>query len=223
MGRFKQFLLNEAQDRIFYHGSASEFDKFDMNKVGSGDGLNKYGYGIYFADNEDLARFYANELSLGGKPKYIYQVRLYRLDDFLPWDEQIPEYLYIKIANKLDKLGHDNMAQTMREELESYQETYTMDQMYDLLRDTIGEDKKVTEFLNVLGVEGVIADDIQGRGKIYVAFSSDVINIQDTLEENTVGTAGLRLTENSFMDNPWERQTQQWKRGPAVGSISANL
>lgn len=57
--------INQLQEQLrpseFYHGSPYEFDKFNMSKVGSGDGLNKYGYGLYFADNEDLANYYASE------------------------------------------------------------------------------------------------------------------------------------------------------------------
>lgn len=34
-------------DNQFYHGSQYEFDSFDMNKIGTGDGLNKYGNRSY--------------------------------------------------------------------------------------------------------------------------------------------------------------------------------
>ena len=45
--KFDEYYLVE-ESRNFYHGSPYAFDKFDMNKVGTGDGLNKYGFGLYF-------------------------------------------------------------------------------------------------------------------------------------------------------------------------------
>ena len=45
-----------------YHGSPYLFDKFDLNKVGTGQGAQAYGHGIYFAENPTVAKGYANEL-----------------------------------------------------------------------------------------------------------------------------------------------------------------
>ena len=45
-----------------YHGSPHKFDKFDMSKLGSGEGAQAYGHGLYFADNVDVAKSYADVL-----------------------------------------------------------------------------------------------------------------------------------------------------------------
>ena len=42
-----------------YHGSPHKFDKFDINKIGTGEGVQAYGHGLYFSGNEDVARSYA--------------------------------------------------------------------------------------------------------------------------------------------------------------------
>ena len=181
--RFDEYYLKESTG-TFYHGSPYSFDIFDMNKVGTGDGLNKYGFGLYFANNKDLAAYYATENFLSKNKKHsgmnMYEVRLKGLEDFYPWDEMIPEDLYNKVANKLEEDGFESEAQTMRDEFEGYNETWTMDQTYSILRDTIGGDKQSSEFFYGLGVNGVISDDIQGRGKIFVAFSDDIIKILRT-------------------------------------------
>ena len=39
-----------------YHGSPHNFDKFDISKIGSGDGAQRYGHGLYFAEREGLAK-----------------------------------------------------------------------------------------------------------------------------------------------------------------------
>ena len=45
-----------------YHGSPHDFDKFDMSKIGTGEGAQAYGHGLYFADNEAVARNYRDQL-----------------------------------------------------------------------------------------------------------------------------------------------------------------
>jgi len=46
-----------------WHGSPHEFDRFTQEKIGSGVGLNSFGYGIYFSDYKDVAEFHRKELS----------------------------------------------------------------------------------------------------------------------------------------------------------------
>lgn len=56
-----------------YHGSPHKFDKFDASKIGTGEGAQAYGHGLYFAENPATARTYsANRAYVGaamnGKP-----------------------------------------------------------------------------------------------------------------------------------------------------------
>jgi hypothetical protein len=46
-----------------YHGSPHDFDKFSMDKIGTGEGAQAYGHGLYFADSEDVARGYRDRLT----------------------------------------------------------------------------------------------------------------------------------------------------------------
>jgi hypothetical protein len=41
-----------------YHGSPHKFDKFDISKIGTGEGAQAYGHGLYFAEAEPVARNY---------------------------------------------------------------------------------------------------------------------------------------------------------------------
>src|SRR3990167_2027108 len=41
-----------------FHGSPHKFDKFDMSKVGAGEGAQAYGHGLYFAENPEVAKSY---------------------------------------------------------------------------------------------------------------------------------------------------------------------
>lgn len=48
-----------------YHGSPHKFDEFDIRKIGTGEGAQAYGRGLYFAENEDVARAYKRNLAGG--------------------------------------------------------------------------------------------------------------------------------------------------------------
>jgi hypothetical protein len=46
-----------------YHGSPHDFDEFKMSQIGTGEGAQAYGHGLYFAESEDVARQYKSQLS----------------------------------------------------------------------------------------------------------------------------------------------------------------
>jgi len=65
-----QYLLDEAkriadEEEIVtvYHGTPYEFTRFDMKNVGTGEGAQAYGYGLYFAENKNISKFYAKSVS----------------------------------------------------------------------------------------------------------------------------------------------------------------
>jgi hypothetical protein len=41
-----------------WHGSPHAFDKFDMSKIGTGEGAQAYGHGLYFAEHPEVAKSY---------------------------------------------------------------------------------------------------------------------------------------------------------------------
>jgi hypothetical protein len=60
-----------ALGKIVYHGSPHKFNKFDMSKIGTGEGAQAYGHGLYFAESPDVAKSYqklGEVVSIGGKP-----------------------------------------------------------------------------------------------------------------------------------------------------------
>lgn len=48
-----------------YHGSPYDFEKFDISKIGTGEGAQAYGHGLYFAGNQGVAEGYRKALSEG--------------------------------------------------------------------------------------------------------------------------------------------------------------
>ena len=47
---------------LAFHGSAADFDEFRLDKIGTGEGNQAFGYGLYFSDSEDIAKFYTSAL-----------------------------------------------------------------------------------------------------------------------------------------------------------------
>lgn len=50
-----------------YHGSPHDFDRFSMDKIGTGEGHQVYGHGLYFAENPAVAREYRENVKDMGK------------------------------------------------------------------------------------------------------------------------------------------------------------
>jgi hypothetical protein len=46
--------------QALFHGTPHRFDKFDISKIGTGEGDQAFGHGLYFAENPGVARSYRN-------------------------------------------------------------------------------------------------------------------------------------------------------------------
>jgi hypothetical protein len=61
--------LNPQTGAIVWHGSPHKFDKFDASKIGTGEGAQAYGHGLYLAESPSVAREYQEKLSSTGGAK----------------------------------------------------------------------------------------------------------------------------------------------------------
>lgn len=107
-------LLNFAAP-IVYHGSPHSFTKFDSSKIGTGEGAQAYGHGLYFAEAPDVAKSYQttlapdkratslndrmNSLVVGGKPVMDYGVEMN--PEFIAAARQGPEAALAHIDERL--------------------------------------------------------------------------------------------------------------------------
>lgn len=80
---------------IAYHGSPYSFDKFDISKVGTGEGAQAYGHGIYFAESPELAKTYKKTTS--------YQNVVRQFVNELPEDADFGEVIDLANSGKLSK------------------------------------------------------------------------------------------------------------------------
>lgn len=181
IGEIYNQVINEAEGNVFYHGSPYEFDRFDINRVGSGDGMSKFGYGLYFSDNEQTAMYYAKELSKGSAKVNgfnLYTVKIYNLDSFYEWEEPTDDGIAHCIIRKLAKKGHP-MAETIQQEFEEYDRYWELRNMYGILTDILGSEKETSDFLSICGMGGVIGESPAHNGKVYTVYDDSLIKIID--------------------------------------------
>jgi hypothetical protein len=57
--------MNPEMGAIVYHGSPHKFDKFDSSKIGTGEGAQAYGHGLYLAENPATAQSYQASTTRG--------------------------------------------------------------------------------------------------------------------------------------------------------------
>jgi hypothetical protein len=88
---------------IAFHGSGADFDEFRLEMIGTGEGAQAYGYGLYFTDSEDIAKFYKD--ALGSENLVLpsgQTVRTTNLGDMAVVEDALP--------SELEKLGVINQA-----------------------------------------------------------------------------------------------------------------
>lgn len=177
--RFLEIYLKEnASDipRILYHGSNFDFDKFDLSHVGKGEGLQKFGFGVYLTDTEKLSNFYATQLK---GTQVIYQCRIPSDTVLYKWDSPVDDTLHRKFINYLNKNDFEEDAEKLENEYEQYHEYMDFVSYYRILVHLLGSPKKASEAFVGFGIDGCIADDISKRGTIYVIFDTTLIKIID--------------------------------------------
>lgn len=98
-----------------YHGSPHKFDKFDLSKMGTGEGAQAYGHGAYVAESPGVAQDYAESLSK-------------RLPERLRMDGQVVrgDSMYSRSLEDVALLGRDGAIQKLDDNIR-FNEKYAPD------------------------------------------------------------------------------------------------
>lgn len=67
---------------VAWHGSPHLFDKFSLDKIGTGEGAQAYGWGLYFAGAEEVADYYRRQLTADRDPT-VTENRKSQLEDWV--------------------------------------------------------------------------------------------------------------------------------------------
>lgn len=77
--KFGKFALEDAgisggpgakyqKGMVAFHGTPYDFDAFDLSKIGTGEGAQSYGHGLYFAEDQKIAQTYREKLT---RPQFL--------------------------------------------------------------------------------------------------------------------------------------------------------
>ena len=175
-----------------YHGSGAEFDKFSLDKIGTGNGAGMFGHGLYFSGSLDGALPFKGEKGFG------YYVTLnVEEEDLLPWNGDVYREAP-RVWRRLNKLrpgqlaGYENPEAVARSEFEKDykdldpEEKWTVDgyfdgttgeRWYQILAEELGSKEAASKALADAGVPGILAQHHGERGDIYVIFDADDVEI----------------------------------------------
>ena len=75
---------NPVYHQSAWHGSPHDFDEFDLGAIGTGEGNQAHGWGLYFAKNREVAQAYKDVLGIDSV-EIISGDTKYRLNDDIEW------------------------------------------------------------------------------------------------------------------------------------------
>lgn len=184
----------DGDDLILHHGSPHDFDKFQLEKIGTGEGAQAFGYGLYFTDGSKIAKSYASKLS-EDKTGIIYDVRIKggRTANWAEWREPLDETQEMDLYNAMTPEQHEKYQAHIDkafypehknydpkyekdyhgafEELKpnkygesSYEKPHASGNIYQDLKDAIGQ-QEATELFKKAKIDGIKYRAKKGHGQ----------------------------------------------------------
>jgi hypothetical protein len=97
-----------------WHGSPHDFDEFDLGSIGSGEGNQAHGWGLYFAKDKKVSKLYKEVLSKaqGSNKSSLFKVEIPNETELLPEQYPISGYSrYVKdsLKNGLHKMSEEQL------------------------------------------------------------------------------------------------------------------
>lgn len=170
-----------------WHGSPHDFDTFDLGAIGTGEGNQAHGWGLYFAKKKSVSRNYQKELSkrLGTTSPKLFKVEIPDQETMLDEDK------YFKEQNKdvIDKIipAINNLDIDKRKALlEHYKEhpSYTTNKEYEKILGKIQGVKREQEYLTdaLLNNVNKIKEKIARETAAEYGYNFDELKADSTLE-----------------------------------------
>lgn len=138
-----------------YHGSGKEFSSFLMDKVGTGEGHQMFGYGLYFTESEEAANYYANE-----GDGVVYRVTIptdYTV--YADWEGSADNYAHQILEYAKEQEWKESDIDDLMDTF-GFSEGYggqpdTFNSLYGLLAGILGGQKEASQFLLKAGIAGI--------------------------------------------------------------------
>ena len=156
-----------------YHGSPHDFDKFSAEKIGTGEGAQAYGHGLYFAEQEATAKAYRDALTGSHIPGAAMGSAKYSVrGEFAP--RGMSGHAALDTAQDLDGLlyyrkhGYKDMEAVVQPQVEQRIAKFRAEDAAGHHRGVAGEDMRALSDYYDKYVRNAKPDDIAARtGKMY--------------------------------------------------------
>ena len=152
-----------------YHGTIADFDQFNTDFVGEGEGAAAFGWGLYFSSKQEVAEWYAAQLAEKHRgQKHLYEATL-ESENWIEWYEHVKPDTIQRVVGALE--GREKSIKYLPERRKvRFWETidnfrrygspsasyhYTGGEMYGALAAALGSDQQASELLRDLGFDGI--------------------------------------------------------------------
>ena len=161
-----------------WHGSPHDFDKFDLGAIGTGEGNQVHGWGLYFAKDKKVSKQYKDVLSKlqGSNKSSLFKVEIPNETELLP--EQYPISGYSRYVRDSLKNGLHKMSDEQLERFTSLLIKYH--------KDSIIGDKWVNKYTHFIDV-GYIISELHNKNKTI----NDINKIQKRNVDRFLKTVGI--------------------------------
>lgn len=161
-----------------WHGSPHDFDEFDLGAIGTGEGNQVHGWGLYFAKDKKVSKQYKDVLSKlqGSNKSSLFKVEIPNETELLP--EQYPISGYSRYVRDSLKNGLHKMSDEQLERFTSLLIKYH--------KDSIIGDKWVNKYTHFIDV-GYIISELHNKNKTI----NDINKIQKRNVDRFLKTVGI--------------------------------
>ena len=171
-----------------WHGSPHDFDTFDLGAIGTGEGNQAHGWGLYFAKDKKVSKLYKEVLSKeqGSNKSSLFKVEIPNETELLP--EQHPISGYSRYVRDSLKNGLHKMSEEQLERFTSLLIKYHKGSI-------IGDEwtNKYTRFMDV----GYIISELHNKNKTI----NDINKIQKRNVDRFLKTVGIEEDIDTIASN----------------------
>lgn len=168
----------QTYNQSAWHGSPHDFDEFDLGAIGTGEGNQVHGWGLYFAKDKKVSKQYKDVLSKlqGSNKSSLFKVEIPNETELLP--EQYPISGYGRYVRDSLKNGLHKMSDEQLERFTSLLIKYH--------KDSIIGDKWVNKYTHFMDV-GYIISELHNKNKTI----NDINKIQKRNVDRFLKTVGI--------------------------------
>jgi hypothetical protein len=174
--------MARQEGKIVFHGTPHDFDEFSLDKIGTGEGNQSFGHGLYFAENAKVAKTYQERLSSRNWNDAGYKGLAYRTMEAVKWkgvdavkelqkraaasgDREFSQ----KVTQAIDFIKSGNVARARGKLMSVEIPDEQIDKMLDWDAPFSAQPKNVQDALLSLGMKNRSGQDIVERIKAGLA------------------------------------------------------